>query len=99
MASAVGGTSGSAAVQTVTQLGWLRALSVVDHQVDRHLALQAADVPMAKVVAQLVYLQREREKERSLVICGRLENQLDRSFIGEPGYRFPKDTFQREAAD
>lgn len=56
MAGAVGGASGSAAVQTVTQLGWLRALSVVDHEVDRHLALQAADVPVAKVVAQLVYL-------------------------------------------
>lgn len=64
MAGAVGGASGSAAVQTVTQLGWLRALSVVDHEVDRHLALQAADVPVAEVVAQLVYLERERERER-----------------------------------
>lgn len=67
MAGAVGGASGSAAVQTVTQLGWLRALSVVDHEVDRHLALQAADVPVAEVVAQLVHLECKRENECTLV--------------------------------
>lgn len=60
MAGAIGGASGSAAVQAVTQFRRFRALSVVDHEVDRHFALQTADVPMAKVVAQLVYLERER---------------------------------------
>lgn len=62
MAGAVGSAPGPAAVQTVTHLGWLRALPVVDHEVDRHLALQAADVPVAEVVAQLVYLQREKQR-------------------------------------
>lgn len=33
-----------------------RRLSLVDHQVDGHLALQAADVAVAEVVTQLVYL-------------------------------------------
>lgn len=59
MAGAVGGASGSVAVQTVTQLGWLRALPIVDHQVDRHFAFQAADIPMAKVVAELMYLKQK----------------------------------------
>jgi len=63
VAGAVSGASGSAAVQTVTQLGWLRALSVVDHEVDRHLALQAADVPVAEVVAQLVHLECEKKRK------------------------------------
>lgn len=51
MAGAVGGAPGSAAVQTVTHLGRLRALAVVDHEINWHLALQAADVPVAEVVA------------------------------------------------
>jgi len=60
VAGAVGGAPGSTAVQAVTQLGWLRALPIVDHEVDRHLALEAADVPVAEVVAQFVYLEPER---------------------------------------
>lgn len=35
-----------------------RRLPLVNHQVDGHLALQAADVAVAEVIAQLVYLQR-----------------------------------------
>lgn len=56
VAGAVGGAPRPAAVQTVPNFGGFRALPVVDHQVDRHLALQAADVPVAEVVAQLVDL-------------------------------------------
>lgn len=40
-----------------------RRLPLVDHQVDRHLALQAADVAVAEVVTQLVYLHRGRRSE------------------------------------
>lgn len=76
MAGAVGGASGSVAVQTVTQLGWFRTLPIVDHQIDRHLALQAADIPMAKVVAELVYLKQKRIK-RSLAGTVCAENQLE----------------------
>ena len=56
MAGAVGGAAGSDAVESVAELRRLRALPVVDHQVDRHLALQAADVSVAEVVAELVNL-------------------------------------------
>lgn len=40
-------------------VGRARRLPLVDHQVDRHLALQAADVAVAEVVTQLVYLDKE----------------------------------------
>jgi len=35
---------------------WCRAVTVFDDQVDRHLALETADVAVAEVVAQLVHL-------------------------------------------
>ena len=38
------------------RLGNRTPFPLVDDQVDRHLALQAADVPVAEVVAQLVNL-------------------------------------------
>lgn len=56
MAGAVGGAPRAAAVQTVPEFWRLRAFPVVDHQVDRHLALQAADVPVAEVVAKFMDL-------------------------------------------
>lgn len=62
MAGTVGGASRSIAVEAVTQFWRLRALPIVDHEVDRHLALQAADVPVAEVVTQLVYLEQERAR-------------------------------------
>ena len=42
------------------------AVALVDHKVDRHLALQAADVPMAEVIAEFVYLEWEEEAHFSL---------------------------------
>lgn len=41
-------------------VGRPRRLPLVDHQVDGHLALQTADVAVAEVVAQLVYLRTDR---------------------------------------
>ena len=46
------GVVSSRIVVGVTQVGFARAVPVVNHQVDRHLALQTT-----KVVAQLVNLQ------------------------------------------
>lgn len=69
MTGAVSGAPGSAAVQTVTQLGWLRAFPVVDHEVDRHLALQAAYISMAEVVTEFVYLEYEKERDETFVSC------------------------------
>ena len=40
----------------VAQVGFAGAVPLVDHQVDGHLALQTADVTVAKVVAELVNL-------------------------------------------
>lgn len=62
----IGGThdvgSGGAVVARVgggalaVRVGRPRRLPLIDHQVYGHLALQAADVAVAEVVAQLVYL-------------------------------------------
>lgn len=66
---AVGGThdvrGGGAVVAAVrgaplaVRVGRPRWLPLVDHQVDGHLALEAADVPVTEVVTQLVDLRRE----------------------------------------
>lgn len=40
----------------VAQVGFAGAVPLVDDQVDGHLALQAADVTVAEIVAQLVNL-------------------------------------------
>jgi hypothetical protein len=69
MGLGVGGThdvgGGGAVVRAVRRrarlavgVGRPRRLPLVDHQVDGHLALQAADVAVAEVVAQLVYLRK-----------------------------------------
>lgn len=50
------GVMGSRIVVGVTQVGFAGTVPLVDHQVDGHLALQTADVTVAKVVAQLVNL-------------------------------------------
>lgn len=52
--SVVAGVGGGA--RLAVRVGRTRALSLIDYQVDRHLALQAADVAVTEVVAQLVYL-------------------------------------------
>lgn len=67
MTGAVGGASRAAAIQSVTQLGWLRTFPVVDDEVDRHLALQAADISMAEVVTEFVYLEYKKERDESFV--------------------------------
>lgn len=51
----VAGVGGGA--RLAVGVGGARALPLVDHQVDGHLALQTADVAVAEVVAQLVYLR------------------------------------------
>ena len=54
-----GGGSGvmcARVVVGVAQVGFAGAVPLVDHQVDGHLALQTADVTVAKVVAELVNL-------------------------------------------
>lgn len=96
MTGTIGGAPRPAAIQTVTQFGRFRALPVVDHEVDRHLAFQAADIPMAEIVAQFVNL--EHEKERTFVSREPREPIRSR-FDGERRFCFPKDTFQRHAAD
>lgn len=50
------GVVSSRIVVGVAQVGFARAVPLVDHQVNGHLALQTADVTVAKVVAQLVNL-------------------------------------------
>jgi hypothetical protein len=50
------GVMGARVVVGVAQVGLAGAVPLVDHQVDGHLALQTADVAVAKVVAQLVNL-------------------------------------------
>lgn len=48
------------AVVVVADVGLRVAL--IDHEVDGHLALQTADVTLAKVVAQFVNLRRKEER-------------------------------------
>jgi hypothetical protein len=50
------GVMGARVVVGVAQVGLAGTVPLVDHQVDGHLALQTADVAVAKVVAQLVNL-------------------------------------------
>lgn len=61
-----------AVVIVVAQITRFR-VPLVDDQVDRHLAFQAADVALAEVVAQFVDLARrgqgEREREKELNNC------------------------------
>ena len=52
------GVMGTRVVVGVAQVGFAGSVPLVDHQVDGHLALQTADVTVAKVVAQLVNLKR-----------------------------------------
>lgn len=70
MGFAVGGThdvgGGGAVVAGVGRgaglavgVGRPRGLPLVDHQVYRHLALQAADVAVTEVIAQLVHLHNQ----------------------------------------
>ena len=56
-----GGSGGARIVVGVAQVG-LGAVPLVDHQVDGHFALQAADVAVAEVVAQFVYLKLEKKQ-------------------------------------
>lgn len=59
-AVSVGGRVGVAAATALSVSGALarpRAVPLVDHQVDGHLALQTADVSVAEVVAELVHLR------------------------------------------
>lgn len=53
----VGVAAGAAALAVRGAVARAAALPLVYHQVDGHLALQAADVPVAEVVAQLVHLE------------------------------------------
>ena len=55
------GVVSSRIVVGVTEVGFARAVPLVNHQVDGHLALQTADVTVAKVVAQLVNLHTKYE--------------------------------------
>jgi hypothetical protein len=57
-ARAAGGRSTAAALAHCGA-GRAAAFPLVDHQVDGHLALQAADVPVAEVIAEFVYLKRD----------------------------------------
>lgn len=54
----------SRVVVRVAEVRLARAVPFVDHEVDGHLALEAADVAVAEVVAQLVDLRRAAEKRR-----------------------------------
>ena len=52
------GVMGTRVVVGVAQVGFAGSVPLVDPQIDGHLALQTADVTVAKVVAQLVNLKR-----------------------------------------
>ena len=58
-----GGSGGARIVVGVAQVG-LGAVPLVDHQVDGHFALQAADVAVAEVVAQFVYLKLKKQTNK-----------------------------------
>ena len=45
-----------------------RAVPLVYHEVDRHFALQTADVAVAEVIAEFVYLQKTKVRCRQLEI-------------------------------
>lgn len=51
-------------------LGRLPRVPLVYHQVDGHLALEAADVPVAEVVAELVHLKTNKKKAHQKRIFG-----------------------------
>lgn len=53
-----------------------RGLPLVDHQVDRHLAFQAADVAVAEVVAQLVHLQAKLSLASALLVAWDLSSNV-----------------------
>ena len=64
-AAASGGTGAAGRAAAAAALahggaGRAAAFPLVDHQVDGHLALQAADVPVAEVIAEFVYLKEDR---------------------------------------
>ena len=40
-----------------------RAVALVDHQVDRHLAFQAADIAVAEVIAEFVNLEKNKQEK------------------------------------
>ena len=42
-----------------------RTVTLVDDEVDRHFTLETADVAVAEVVTQLVYLQHTRAREHT----------------------------------
>ena len=51
---------GARVVVGVAQVGFAGSVPLVDPQIDGHLALQTADVTVAKVVAQLVNLKEKK---------------------------------------
>ena len=56
------GVMGARVVVGVAQVGFAGSAPLVDPQIDGHLALQTADVTVAKVVAQLVNLKSSKER-------------------------------------
>lgn len=60
----------------VAETALLRRLSLVDYQVDGHLALQTADITMTKVVAEFVDLEEKTsnhhpQEESCVFVCER----------------------------
>ena len=59
-----------------------RAVPLVYHEVNRHFALQTADVAVAEVIAEFVYLQKTKVRCRQLEICYSYSRYRYGEFVG-----------------
>ena len=59
-----------------------RAVPLVYHEVDRHFALQTADVAVAEVIAEFVYLQKTNVRCYNLEICNSYNRYIHGEFVG-----------------